>query len=220
MDVPRVEWPTDPEAARALQARLARRVRAVPLLGHVRHVAGVDAAYDKPTATCVAAAVCYDMEEGAAVEVATATGRVRFPYRSGLLAFREGPIVLDALACLRKPPDVLLVDAHGVAHPRRAGLAAHLGVLLDMPAVGCAKTRLVGHHERVRADRGGWSEIRIGDEVVGRAVRTRRNVKPIYVSVGHLSDLPTATALVLRLAPRFRVPEPLRHAHHEVSQRK
>jgi deoxyribonuclease V len=138
---------------------------------------------------------------------------VSFPYVPGLLAFREGPVVLAALEQLMDRPDVLMFDAQGLAHPRRMGLAAHLGILLDIPAVGCAKSRLCGEHVSPGEGKGAWAALKDGDEVIGAVVRTRSRVRPVYVSIGHRVDLETAVSLVLSCAPRYRLPEPIRWAH-------
>jgi deoxyribonuclease V len=138
---------------------------------------------------------------------------ISFPYVPGLLAFREGPVVLAALARLKDRPDVLIFDAHGLAHPRRMGLASHLGILLDTPAVGCAKSRLVGLHEEPDESKGGWTPLVHEEEVIGAVVRTRDRVRPVYVSIGHRVDLETAISLTLGCTSRYRLPEPIRWAH-------
>ena len=146
-------------------------------------------------------------------EAVTAERPVSFPYVPGLLAFREGPVVLEALKRLRLRPDVLVFDAHGLAHPRRMGLATHLGVLLEMPTVGCAKSRFCGNHTEPDAKRGSWRRLLDGDEVIGAVVRTRDNVRPAFVSVGNRLCLADAVALVLACAPTYRLPETTRWAH-------
>jgi deoxyribonuclease V len=143
---------------------------------------------------------------------------ITFPYVPGLLAFREGPVVLAALEQVSDPPDVLLFDGQGLAHPRRLGLATHIGVLLDRPSIGCAKSRLCGEHEEPPAERGGWVPLRDGDEVIGGVVRTRAGVRPVYVSVGHRVDLETAVSLVVACCTRYRLPEPTRRAHRAAGE--
>jgi len=147
------------------------------------------------------------------IEVATAEMETAFPYVPGLLAFREGPAALAALERLRATPDVLIFDAQGLAHPRRMGLATHIGVLLDHPSVGCAKSRLCGEHEEPPPERGGWVPLVEGEEVIGAALRTQDHLRPLYVSVGHRADLETALDLVLACCLRYRLPEPTRWAH-------
>jgi len=138
-------------------------------------------------------------------------------YRPGFLALREAPVILEALAGLDRPPDVLLCDGHGRAHPRRFGLACHIGVVLDRPTIGVAKSRYVGEHDPLPPERGRWVPLHDGDEVIGAVVRTRAGVRPVYVSVGHRISLETAVKVVLTTAYRFRLPEPLRRAHRLAS---
>jgi deoxyribonuclease V len=167
-------------------------------------------AVDSPRA--VAAAVVFDVATLEVREVALARGAATFPYIAGLLAFREIPLLLEALAGLAHPPDAVICDGYGVAHPRRFGLACHLGVLLDVPAFGVAKTAFVGSGPEPGPRRGDWAELSDGGEVVGRAVRTRDAVKPVFVSAGHRIGLADATDLAVRLSGRYRIPEPTRQA--------
>ncbi|GAA2502179.1 endonuclease V [Streptomyces thermolineatus] len=146
------------------------------------------------------------------VETATAVGFTAFPYVSGLFAFRELPVLLDALRALRTVPDLLLCDGQGVAHPRRFGLACHLGVITGLPTAGVAKTPFTGSSVLPADERGAWTPMLDGDEVVGRTLRTRAGVKPVHVSVGHRIDLDTACRHVLAAAPRYRLPETTRIA--------
>jgi deoxyribonuclease V len=201
------------DEARAVQASLRRRVVAGDRLGPVRRVAGVDAAYERAHGRTRAAAAVLELADLAPVEVCTVEHRTRFPYVPGYLAFRELPSLVAALARLRAQPDVVLCDAHGLAHPRRFGLACHLGVVLDIPTIGVAKSRLVGTHGLVPRERGRWVPLVDGEEVIGAVVRTRSGVRPVYVSIGHRVGLEHAVALVLRCTARYRLPEPLRQAH-------
>jgi deoxyribonuclease V len=139
---------------------------------------------------------------------------VTYPYVPGLLSFREAPVILEALAGLAHTPDVLMLDAQGIAHPRRLGLAAHLGVVLDHPTVGCAKSRLCGAHEEPGPLRGDLSWLTDADEIIGVVLRTRTHVRPVYVSIGNRMTIESAIALVLRCGGRYRLPEPTRWAHH------
>lgn len=204
-------WDLSPAEARALQERLRRQVQVAPLASPPRWVAGVDVSIREEVAH--AAVVLLSFPDLSPVEAATAQAPVSFPYIPGLLAFREGPAVLAALERLKGRPDVLLFDAQGWAHPRRMGLATHLGILLDWPSIGCAKSRLWGEHEEPPPQRGSWVPLRDGDEVIGAVLRTQTGVQPVYVSIGHRVDLETAVELVLACAPAFRLPEPLRWAH-------
>jgi deoxyribonuclease V len=213
------EWPTTPEEARAEQRRLRALVRTGSAAGAAapRSVAGVDVAYDDGRGQLAAAVVVLDAETLAVTDQATAAGPITFPYVPGLLAFRELPPVLDALGRLTTRPDVLVCDGYGIAHPARFGLASHLGVLTGVPSFGVAKTPFVFRHREPEAPRGSWTSlVDEGDdgdgETVGRALRTRTGVKPVFVSVGHLVGIEDACALTLRLTPRYRLPETTRQA--------
>ena len=184
----------------------------------MRLVAGADVSYDRGSPVLYAAVVVLDAERLEVVEVAAATGRATFPYVPGYLSFRELPPLLEAFAKLRARPDLVICDGHGRAHPRRFGLACHLGVALDLPSIGVAKSRLVGEHRAPGPRRGAHAALRDGGEVIGAVVRTQPGVAPVYVSVGHRVSLATARRLALRFAPRFRLPEPTRAAHAEVNR--
>jgi deoxyribonuclease V len=207
------------EAAR-LQETLRARVVQSDRLGTVTLVAGADVAESRDGKRLHAAVAVLDARTLRVVEVAAASRRTSFPYVPGYLSFRELPVVLDAWAALSRRPDLVLCDAHGRAHPRRMGLACHLGLWLDLPAIGCAKTRLVGAHREPGRRRGCHRRLLEGCEVIGEVVRTRDGVRPVFVSVGHKIGLPTARRWVLRLALRYRLPEPLRAAHMEVTRRR
>ncbi|NGN64260.1 endonuclease V [Streptomyces sp. A7024] len=185
-----------------------------PPPGAVRTVAGVDVAYDEGSDLLAAAAVVLDATTLAVVEQATAVGRARFPYVPGLLAFRELPPVLDALDRLRTTPDLVVCDGYGLAHPRRAGLAVHLGVETGLPCFGLAKTPFAFSYEAPGPARGDHSPLLDAGEEVGRALRTQPAVKPVFVSVGHRIGLDTACAHTLALTPRYRQPETTRQADH------
>lgn len=208
-------WPVDETAARAVQDRLRRHVRldeAGPEPGFDGTVVGVDVAYDDGRDVVAAAAVALDARTLRVVDEAIAVGRVAFPYVPGLLAFREIPTVLDALDRLVRTPDLVVCDGYGLAHPRRFGLACHLGVLTDLPVIGVAKNPFTFTYEAPGPERGATSPLMDGAEEVGRAVRTQRGVKPVFVSVGHRVDLDHACAHTLRLATEFRQPQTTRAA--------
>jgi deoxyribonuclease V len=204
-----------PAAARAIQERLRGRVhlRGGPL--RPRLVAGADLAYAPGAGRAWAAVVVLRLPELAHVETVTAAGRPGFPYVPGLLSFREGPLLLRAFARLRSRPDALILDGQGLAHPRRFGLACHVGVLLDLPVVGCAKSRLVGEHGEPGPRRGDWTPLRLDGRTVGAVLRTRDGVRPVFVSPGHRIGIARARRLVLA-ASRLRVPEPIRLAEQAV----
>ena len=206
-----LERRTSPAQGRSLQEELAGTVREIRLVAAPRLVAGLDVAYDLRQQLAVAAAVIVDVATLTAVETAVATTEVAFPYVPGLLAWRELPALLAAWRRLSRRPDLVLCDGHGRAHPRRCGLACMLGLMLDLPAIGCAKNLLVGRHDRLGARRGASRALIDRGEAVGRAVRTRDGVRPVYISVGHRITLDDAVSWVLRLA-HYRIPEPLRLA--------
>jgi deoxyribonuclease V len=200
--------------AREVQERLRAAVRIVPFrLDLARYVGAADVTFLDEKEIVAAAFVVVDAATGEIVEERTAVRRTAFPYVPGFLTFREGPSVIAAWEKLRRKPDVLLFDGHGIAHPRRFGIASHIGVVLDLPSVGCAKRVLVGEHEEPGRAKGSWSPLVDRGEVVGAAVRTREGVKPVFVSVGHRADLPAAVELVLGLCSRYRLPDPARRAH-------
>ena len=218
MKLPRVphRWDVTPARAAQLQRELAARVILRPLPQPVRYVAGLDAAFSGDGRWCVAAAVVWDVAAQCVVEAGTAACRLWFPYVPGLLSFREAPALLAALRKLRARPEVLMCDGHGLAHPRRFGIACHVGLLAGLPAVGCAKSLLVGEHEAPARVRGARSPLMHRGTCVGSVLRTRDGVRPVYVSVGHLADQPTAERLVLDCGAGYRLPEPTRRADHLV----
>jgi len=210
-----------PEFARyrAIQEALrARVVRGNRLPDSVRTVAGADLAYTRDGSTCFSAVVVFDLATLTIQETVSARAPVRVPYVPGYLSFREIPALLLAFSKLSAPPDVIICDGQGRAHPRRFGLACHLGVLLDIPALGCGKTRLLGAHRDPGPQRGRYALLRDRGEVIGHVLRTQDGVKPLYVSAGHRIGLNAARRLVLRCAPRYRQPEPIRAADQEVNR--
>ncbi|WP_428951036.1 endonuclease V [Streptomyces sp. cg35] len=207
-------WPTDEATARAVQDALRDRVvldEAGPAPG-AGTVTGIDVAYDDERDLVAAAAVVLDAATLDVVEEATAVGHVAFPYVPGLLAFREIPAVLGALAALRTDPGLVVCDGYGRAHPRRFGLASHLGVLTGLPTMGVAKNPFTFTHGEVGRARGSAAALMDGGEELGRALRTRDGVKPLYVSVGHRVSLANACAHALALTPAYRLPETTRRA--------
>jgi len=165
-----------------------------------------------------ASVVVFEMKTMEKVEAVTASGKVDFPYIPGLLSFRESPVLLKAFAKIKTIPDVIILDAQGIAHPRGVGLASHIGLLLDRPSIGCAKTRLIGDYHEVGVAAGCYSPLTAQDKVVGAVLRTRRNVKPVFVSPGHKIDLNTSIDLVLKSCCGYRLPEPVRQAHNLVKK--
>ncbi|MEV4625652.1 deoxyribonuclease V [Micromonospora sp. NPDC049523] len=207
------KWPATVAEAKAVQDRLRPLVDLVgPGPTQPRTVAGLDVAYAEDGDRLAAAVTVLDARTLAVVETAVTVGRAAFPYVPGLFAFRELPALLDALERLATTPDLLVCDGHGLAHPRRFGLACHLGVLTGLPAIGVGKTPLLGTWDPPAEHRGAWSPLRDGGEVVGRVLRTRAGIKPVFVSVGHRMDLANACDRVLALTPSYRLPETTRQA--------
>jgi deoxyribonuclease V len=217
MKTPMHRWDLTPKEAAALQAQLRDRVVREDRLGPVRHVAGVDVGFEGEGKITRAAVAVLRFPELEPVEQAIARVPTTFPYVPGLLSFREAPAVLEAFARLRIQPDLILYDGQGVAHPRRFGIAAHVGVLLDLPSIGVAKTRLIGEHGPVPTTKGRWAPLRDGDELIGAVLRTRAHVKPLYVSIGHRVSLDTAIRYVMACVTRYRLPETTRLAHRLAS---
>ena len=219
MDVPALHaWDLTPREAIALQKSMASAVDLrKPLCGYT-FVAGADCSYQRFCPDFYAAVVVLRSDNNwTIVDAAEAHGRCSFPYVPGLLSFREVPIVLEAFAKLKVRPDVVMCDGQGYAHPRRFGLACHLGTWLSIPTLGCAKTRLIGTHREPGKKPGSLAPLRDKGEVIGSVVRTKFNTKPLYVSVGNHIDLPSAVRVVLESCQGYRIPEPTRQAHIHVN---
>jgi len=213
--VPTIEtrWDLTPAEARAHQGSLADQVRIEPLRGPLRFVAGADTSYNLGSNRVAGAVVVWDVARGAVVERRTAVVETPFPYVPGLLTFREAPALMPAFAALSRRPDLLVFNGHGIAHPRRMGLASHMGVLFDLPAAGVAQNRLVGEHPPVGEDPGDRAPLTHHGEVVGAVVRTRRRSRPVYVSPGHRVTLAEAVAFTLDNAGGYKLPAVIREAH-------
>jgi len=200
------------DAAERLQADLAAQVVVEDRFGRIDTVAGLDVAYDKQGNWATAAVAVVRADDLSVVETRTLDSAIRFPYIPGLLSFRELPAICALLRQVTVTPDLLICDGQGIAHPRRFGLACHLGVMFDVPAIGCAKTPLLGAVCEPGLARGDSAALLDHGDTVGCALRTRSGVKPVYVSPGHRISVASACEWVLKLAPRFRLPEPLRLA--------
>ncbi len=211
-------WDLDPAQARTLQAELAPLVDSTSPLPHWQTLAAVDVSFDRGGDTLFAAVVVVEAETFRVVERVSLDAPATFPYVPGLLSFREAPALLKAFDLLKTRPDVVICDGQGQAHPRRFGIACHLGLILDLPAVGCGKSRLCGKFAEPGPDRGDRSPLLDKGEVIGTVLRSRRGVKPLFVSVGHRCNLESAVDLVLSLTPKYRVPIPTRLAHDEVNR--
>ncbi|MBO2008104.1 deoxyribonuclease V [Hymenobacter negativus] len=205
------------QAAEELQQRLRQTVIVHDELPtEIRTVAGVDVAYEQNSNRLVAAVAVLDVASLQVIRIASYHGEATFPYIPGLFSFRELPAVLSALDQLPVKPDLLVCDGQGLAHPRRFGLACHLGVVTGIATIGCAKTRLIGEYEPLGADRGAYQSLVDEGAVVGRALRTQTGKNPVFVSVGHKVSLETATDWILRLTPTYRLPETTRAADQAV----
>jgi len=214
-------WDVSPAEARAIQDRLRERVVAHDELGKVQHVAGVDVGFEQGGTVTRAAVAVLSFPSLEPVAGSLARQPTRFPYVPGLLSFREIPAVLEALdRRLQVRPDLLLCDGQGYAHPRRFGLACHLGVLTELPSIGVAKSRLIGEHDPVGEAKGSRAWLRHDGEIIGAVLRTRTGVRPVYVSIGHRVSLDTAIRYVLACTTRYRLPETTRRAHHMASLEK
>jgi deoxyribonuclease V len=206
-------WQVSVTQALDIQLKLAAMVSRVSELTTPRFIAGVDISADKGQGVATGAVVVLSYPELKLVEAKTVNGRLNFPYIPGLLSFRESPLILAACEKLAINPDLILVDGQGVAHPRRMGLASHLGLLLNTPTIGCAKSRLCGSHKVPGVAPGSYAELTDNGEIIGAALRTKLGASPVYVSIGHKVDLPTAIHWVLECCRGHRLPEPARLAH-------
>ncbi len=207
------DWQMTPDQARKIQTELARTVSRKNEVNAVRMVAGVDISAPNAAGLARAAVVVLSYPELTLVERRVITKEVTFPYVPGLLSFRESPLILAACEELKVTPDLILVDGQGLAHPRRLGLASHLGLLWDKPTIGCAKSRLCGEHKMVSPEPGSYSDLVDHGEVIGAVLRTKLGTSPLYISIGHKVDLESAIIWVLRCCRNQRLPEPTRLAH-------
>jgi deoxyribonuclease V len=213
----KIDWPEDVASARAIQEALRSQVERGNRLEQVNTVAGVDVGFEDRGRTTRAAVAVLSFPGLEPVAQAISRRPTCFPYIPGYLSFRELPAVLDALERLAGSPDLILCDGQGLAHPRRFGLACHLGVLTDIPCIGVAKSRLLGSHAGLAPDKGRWVPLRDKGETIGAVLRPRTGVSPVYVSIGHRVDLETAIDYTLRCTTRYRLPETTRHAHRLAS---
>ena len=208
-------WDVTPEEARRIQNGLRRQVVRTDRFGRINTVAGVDIGLKKDIAR--ASVVVLSFPELQVVDSVVTESPVRFPYIPGLLSFREIPPLLTAFTQLQTEPDLVIVDGQGIAHPRRFGLASHLGLILDKPAIGCAKSRLCGQYEEPESEQGSYTYLMDKDEVIGAVVRTRKNVQVVYISIGHRISLDAARTWTLACCRGYRLPETTRYAHNAAS---
>ncbi len=217
MPVPSHPWDVTPREAMSIQERLAPLVDNTDHLGEVKRVAGVDIGFEAGGTITRAAVAVLDFPALTLMECSVVRLPTRFPYVPGLLSFREAPAALEALSRLSIAPDLVIYDGQGLAHPRRFGVACHIGLLTGLPSIGVAKSRLTGHHGEVPAGRGQWTPLLDGEEVIGAVLRTRPGVQPLYVSVGHRVSLEIAIHWVMAVTRRYRLPETTRQAHRLAS---
>lgn len=203
-------WPRDTRAAREIQDALREEVKILPLRKAPLHVAGVDAAFAGNEVIAVSSLYTFPSLE--CVHDTVWKEEIRFPYVPGLLTFREGHAMINALKRLRIPADVILVDGQGIAHPRRIGIASHIGIILGKPTIGCAKSRLIGRFREPHTGKGTWSFLYYKGEEVGAVLRSRAHVRPLFISPGHLIDILSSLEIVMKCLSHYRIPEPLRRA--------
>jgi deoxyribonuclease V len=206
-------WQVSPAEAIKIQVRLAGEVSREGSIENPRYIAGVDISVDRLAKTGTAAVVVLSYPGLEIVETRVVTDRIVFPYVPGLLTFREAPLTLAACEKLVVTPDIVIVDGQGVAHPRRIGLASHLGLCLETPTIGCAKSRLIGEHAKPGLEAGSYADLSDKGEIIGAVLRTRSGVSPVFVSVGNRISLPSAIHWVMACCRGFRIPEPTRLAH-------
>jgi len=207
-----MKWPRDIKEAREIQFTLKQKVKIIPFTGKPRFIAGVDAAFSGDSV--IGTACLYKYPELTLIEETSATTMTSFPYIPGFLSFREGPAVIKAINNLKLKPDVILFDGQGIAHPEGLGIASHIGVLLNISTIGCAKSRLVGSYIEPKIKKGQCAYLKYQGKTVGAVLRTRDKVKPLFVSPGHKIDLKGAIDIVLKCTGKYRIPEPLRQADH------
>jgi deoxyribonuclease V len=212
------DWNVTPREAMRFQEQYRDRVVLEDRFDTIKTVAGADLAFDPETKQAVAGVIVYALPGLEEVERRMAWRQLRFPYVPGLLSFRESPVLLAAFARLRRDPDLIMIDGHGCAHPRRFGIACHVGVLFDKPTIGCAKSLLVGEYRQPGSSRGSTAPLFFQGSQVGVVLRTRDNVKPIFVTQGHRVALTTAVRLARQCLDGFRIPKPTREADHYVRE--
>ena len=213
-------WNLTYSEAISLQKKLAEKVKQIKIKNQPKIIAGLDCAFSKDGQRIIAAVVVLKIPEFGLIETVHAVRKVTFPYIPGLLSFREAPVCIAAVEKLLNQPDVFIIDGQGIAHPRRLGLAAHLGLFFDKPTIGCAKSRLTGKFKEPQPEKGAFSSLKDGEEVIGSVVRTRTNVKPVFISVGNKCLLEDAIEITLACTTKYRLPEPTRLAHQRVSKLK
>jgi deoxyribonuclease V len=213
-------WNLSYSQAIALQKQLSEKVQLIKLKNRPKTIAGIDCAFSRDKKRIIACVVLLKLPAFELIETVNSVQKLTFPYIPGLLSFREAPACIAAAEKLKHEPDAFIIDGQGIAHPRRLGLAAHLGLFFDKPTIGCAKSRLTGSFEEPAPEKGSFSPLKDGEEVIGAVVRTRTNVKPVFVSVGNKCLLKNAIEITLNCTTKYRIPEPTRLAHQMVTRLK
>ncbi|UCE66492.1 MAG: endonuclease V [Candidatus Zixiibacteriota bacterium] len=208
----------DYRAAIEFQDKIKNLIPGKPARKKIRNICGLDISFDKGSERVFAAASVHSFPDLAVIEQKGVTSITEFPYIPGLLAFREGPAIIELLEKLKSPIDLFLFDGQGIAHPRGAGIASMMGLLLDKPSIGCAKTRLVGGYDGPASRKGASSRLTHNGMIIGSVLRTRDNVKPVFVSVGYKIDLKISVDSILKCCRKYRIPEPIREAHRLSNQ--
>ncbi|MDY7033139.1 MAG: deoxyribonuclease V [Thermodesulfobacteriota bacterium] len=213
-------WSVSPSEALNIQETLKKKLVLKKIKKNIHLLAGADVSYSKKNRKLYAAVTVMTFPELNEVEEATAGGDIHFPYIPGLLSFREAPILARAFKKIRRVPDVVIFDGQGIAHPRGMGLATHMGLMLDVPSIGCAKSRLFGTYEKIGNTAGDFSFLKADGMIVGVALRTRTNIHPIFVSPGYKTDIPGCIETIINTCRGYRIPEPIRQAHLLANQRR
>jgi deoxyribonuclease V len=205
--------PLNTAQALEIQNNLSDRVIKYDILTDVKYIAGVDMSTRRTSNTATASVVLLNYPELEIIDIQTASGLLEFPYIPGLLSFRELPLTIAACEKLSITPDIIIVDGQGIAHPRRFGLASHLGIVMDIPTIGCAKSRLCGSYTEPENEPGDYTNLVDKDEIIGAVLRTKHGVKPVYISIGHKTSLDTAISWIINCCRGYRLPQPTRLAH-------
>ncbi|UCC81170.1 MAG: endonuclease V [Candidatus Zixiibacteriota bacterium] len=203
----------DYKAAIEFQDKIKTLIPGKPVGRRIKNICGLDISFDKGSNRVFAAASMHSFPDLAIVEQKSIKAKTEFPYIPGLLAFREGPAIVELIEKVKSPVDLFIFDGQGIAHPRGAGIASMMGLLLDKPSIGCAKTRLIGEFKEPQNNKGSSADLIYNNRIVGKALRTRDNVKPVFVSVGFKIGLKESLDIILKCCPKYRIPEPIREAH-------
>ncbi len=206
-------WDISPKEGIELQKKLRREIKLTPLESLPKTVAGADVSYNKGSNIFFAGIVLLSFPDMEIIDEVSAVGRVDFPYIPGLLSFREGPLLIEAFRRLETAPDLIIFDGQGIAHPRGLGIASHMGLILNIPSIGCAKTKLCGDFDEPGLEKGSSSPLLMKGKEIGAVLRTKAGIKPLFVSPGHLVDIRDSMDIVLTCSKKYRLPEPTRQAH-------